>query len=193
MSALDAREIEEPYRATLKADAIPIRKSLGDAIFFRSQIAVRNRVFGEQLTREIPTGEKHRRLPEASREAIVRQIEEIVRQKFPSLPASHGERLLAGYVTKFRTAVVEGLRQLRDQFAARRGDCLAPFETNKQILASAQELHEQANVVAAELDEIAGSPVVDGEPPVNREPAGQEPAGQQPAGDPPKPVQLAHV
>ena len=193
MSALDAREIEEPYRATLKADAIPIRKSLGDAIFFRSQIAVRNRVFGEQLTREIPTGEKHRRLPEASREAIVRQIEEIVRQKFPSLPASHGERLLAGYITKFRTAVVEGLRQLRDQFAARRGDCLAPFETNKQILASAQELHEQANVVAAELDEIAGSPVVDGEPPVNREPAGQEPAGQQPAGDPPKPVQLAHV
>jgi hypothetical protein len=99
------------------------------------------------------------------------------------LPASYGERLLTGYVAKFRTAVVEGLRQLRDQFAASRGDYLAPFETNKQILVSAQELHEQANIVAAALDEIAGSPDIECEKLVD----------QQSAEDPPKSVDLAHV
>jgi hypothetical protein len=90
-------------------------------------------------------------------------MEEIVRQKFPTLPAGYRERLLTAYVTKFRTAVVEGLRQLRDQFTRGRCECLAPFETNKQILASAQELHEQATNVAAALDHIAGTPVTDPE------------------------------
>jgi hypothetical protein len=163
VSELEAVDTEEPYRATIKADAIPVRKSLGDSILFRSPIAVRNRVFGEQLNREIASGEKQKRLPEASREAILRQIDEIVRQKFPALPASHTERLLAAYATKFRTAVEEGLRQLRDQFACGRSECLAPFETNKQILASAQELHERATSVAAALEQIAGSLATDSE------------------------------
>jgi len=163
LSALDANEIEQPYRATIKADAIPIRRLLADTIFMRSQIAVKNRLFGEQLDQEIPSAVKQQRLPEASREVIVRQMEEAVRQKFPSLPTSYSERLLAAYVTKFRTAVLEGLRQLRDQFVRGRNDCFAPFETNKQILASAQNLHEQATSVAAALDQIAGSPAAEPE------------------------------
>ena len=160
-STLDATEIEEPYRAAIKADAIPVRKSWTDVLFFRSQMAVRNRVFGEQLDREIASAAKLKRLPEPSREVILRQMEEIVRQKFPSLPAGYSERLLTGYVTKFKTAVLESLRQLRDQFSHGRSACLIPFETNKQILASAQELHERATSVAAALDQIAGSPVAD--------------------------------
>jgi energy-coupling factor transporter ATP-binding protein EcfA2 len=164
ISSLDADEVEEPYRATITADAIPVRKSLLDAIFFRSRVAVRNRLFGEQLNREIASGAKQKRLPETSREAILGQMEEIVRQKFPALPASYCERLLTAYVTKFQTAVQEGLRQLRDQFARDRSDCLIPFETNKQILASAQELHEQATSVACALDQIAGAFNTDPEP-----------------------------
>jgi energy-coupling factor transporter ATP-binding protein EcfA2 len=178
VSALDANEIEEPYHAIFKAEAIPVRKSLGDTIFFRSQAVVRNRVFGEQLNREIASGAKQQRLPEASREAIVRQIEEIVRQKFPALPTGYRERLLTDYITKFRTAVREGLRQLREQFVSSRTDCLAPFETNKQILASAQELHEQATSVAAALEHIARGPTADGEPA---------------ADSPPEPAHLAEV
>ena len=161
LSALDAKETEEPYRATIKPDAIPVRKLMGDAIFFRSQEAVRNRVFGEQLNQEIPSGAKQQRLAEASREAISRQLDEIVRQKIPALPTSFSERLLTAYIAKFRTGVLEGLRQLRDQFARGRSESLAPFETNKQILASAQHLHEQATSVAGALDHLAGVAAVE--------------------------------
>jgi hypothetical protein len=77
------------------------------------------------------------------------------------LPASYSGRLLAAYVAKFRAAVLESLRQLREQFVRARTDCLEPFETNKRILASAQELHERATSVAAALDQIAGSPAGD--------------------------------
>jgi energy-coupling factor transporter ATP-binding protein EcfA2 len=164
ISALGASEIEAPYRASIKADAIPVRKSLGDSIFFRSEAAVRSRLFGEQLDQKMTAAEKQQRLAEASREVILRQMEEIVRQKLPSLPVSYSERLMADYVAKFRAAVSESLRELRDHFGCGHSGCLVPFEVNKQILASAQELHEQATSVAAALDHIAGLPATAPEP-----------------------------
>jgi energy-coupling factor transporter ATP-binding protein EcfA2 len=164
ISALGASEIEAPYRASIKADAIPVRKSLGDSIFFRSEVAVRSRLFGEQLDQKMTAAEKQQRLAEASREVILRQMEEIVRQKLPSLPVSYSERLMADYVAKFRAAVSESLRELRDHFGCGHSGCLVPFEVNKQILASAQELHEQATSVAAALDHIAGLPATAPEP-----------------------------
>jgi len=164
LSALHASEIETPYHGSIKADAIPVKKSMGDSIFFRSEAAVRQRLFGEQLAQKIPSAEKQKRLAEASREVILRQMEEIVRQKFPSLPVAHSERLMADYVAKFRTAVLESLRELRDHIDRDRSGCFVPFEVNKQILASAQELHERATSVAAALDQIAGIPVSAADP-----------------------------
>jgi energy-coupling factor transporter ATP-binding protein EcfA2 len=178
ISALGASEIEAPYRASIKADAIPVRKSLGDSIFFRSEVAVRSRLFGEQLDQKMTAAEKQQRLAEASREVILRQMEEIVRQKLPSLPVSYSERLMADYVAKFRAAVSESLRELRDHFGCGHSGCLVPFEVNKQILASAQELHEQATSVAAALDHIAGLPATAPEPAADGSP---------------EPVQLAQV
>ena len=196
LPALDAREATEPYRTTIDAAEVPVRKWFADWIFFRSQASVRRRVLGEQGTQEITPEEKQTRLTEPSREALLQLADEAVKAKFPSLPGKFADRLIDSYVTAFRGAAVDGIRRLREQLLAERAERQNPFSANSNILDAVQQLDEEAERIANELQRIEGeesallgsasaaAPVTNGAEPLASEPrpeGASEPSPEVPA------------
>ena len=153
--ALDEPETVAAYAAAIPQEQVPVRKSFADWLLFRSAASVRRKFFGEQSEREIEPALKAKRLGETSREALLGTIDSAVNEKFPLLPGRFSERLLAGYIAKFRESVIAGLNELRANLEKQRADLLAPFEANARILASLATLDETAVTVGAELNKIA--------------------------------------
>ncbi|MEO7318322.1 MAG: GTPase domain-containing protein [Chthoniobacteraceae bacterium] len=154
-AALDEREATEPYATAVKLDQVPVKKTFGDWILFRSAASVRRRLFGENLESEIAPEMKAKRLMETSREALSGAIDEAVNGKFPLLPGRFSEKLLASYITKFRDGVVLGLEDLRTSLEKQRTNLQRPFDANIRILASLSALDETSAAVSEELNKIA--------------------------------------
>lgn len=152
---LQETEPTAPYTATIDAEQIPVKKSFGDWILFRSLTSVRRRVFGEQLDLEIPAEVKQKRLPDTSREALVKIIEQIVKDRFPALPTKYSDRLFNAYREHFFTEVKGGLQRLRDSVENERSARRAPFDSNARILSAVNELSEEASQVISSLNELA--------------------------------------
>ena len=152
---LDEPEAAEAYTTAVKVGAVPVRKSFGDWIFFRSAASVRRRLFGEDLQNEIEPAVKAKRLADGGREALSATIDEAVRGKFPLLPCRFSERLLANYITKFRDGVALGLGDLRASMEKQRADLQTPLEASIRILASLGVLDETAASVSEGLNKIA--------------------------------------
>jgi len=132
-----------------------VRKTFADWLLFRSVATVRRRLFGEDLKQEVAREMKAKRLPSSSRDALDGIIVRTVQEKFPSLPAKYSERLLAGYVAKFRDATIEGLRAVRTKLDEDRAALQAPFESHSRILVSFATLQEQVAKVADDLNLLA--------------------------------------
>ena len=154
-AALDEPEASDSYTTTLKHEQVPVRKSFGDWILFRSAASVRRKFFGEQSERGIEPEMKAKRLAEPCREALLGAIGETVQAKFPLLPGRFSERLLAGYVTKFCDGVALGLGELRAKLEQQRVDLQTPFAANIRILESLQVLDETCAGVADDIGKIA--------------------------------------
>ena len=114
-------------------------------MLFRSAPTVRRRLLGDDLSVEIEPEIKEKRLGEATKEAFFQMIDDAVRERFPSQPGKFAERLLTGYVTKFRDEVVNSLREQRAQLELQRAERQAPFDANTQVLAAMHALNEQAS------------------------------------------------
>src|SRR5947208_17744 len=123
---------------------VPVRKSFADWLLFRRAATVRRRLFGAQLTQEIASEMKKKRLPETTKAAFLGMIESTVKQRFPLLPAKFSDILAADYVAKFRSEVLDRLLQQRDQLVKAHAELQAPFDVNASILASMRELDGQA-------------------------------------------------
>ena len=143
------------YATAIKHEQVPVRKSFADWLLFRSAASVRRKFFGEQSEQELDPALKAKRLGEASREALRGVIDSTVQEKFPLLPGRFSERLVAGYVTKFREGVTRGLKELRATLEQQRTGLQTPFEANTRILASLATLDETAVAVGDELNKIA--------------------------------------
>ena len=154
-AALDSPEPVAAYATVMKPEQIPVRKTFADWLLFRSAASVRQRLFGENAEREIDPVAKAKRLGDTSREALSATIDDAVKQKFPLLPCRFSERLLDGYITKFRDGVALGLDDLRNVLAKKRTDLQRPLEAGARILASLAVLDETAVVVSDELNKIA--------------------------------------
>ena len=154
-AALDEPEAAESYAMALKHEQVPVRKTFGDWMLFRSAASVRRKLFGGESEREIDPAVKAKRLAEPCREALLGAIDETVQAKFPLLPGRFSERLLAGYATKFRDGVALGLGELREKLEQQRVDLQTPFAANIRILESLQVLDETCADVAAEINKIA--------------------------------------
>ncbi|MDQ3623488.1 MAG: dynamin family protein [Verrucomicrobiota bacterium] len=152
---LNAEEDFELYPMTINEQEVPVRKSLADWLLFRKVTTVRRRLFGEQLSEQIAPEMKGKRLPESSREAFHKMIDAAVIERFPSFPAKFADTLLTGYVTKFRTDVLNRLRQQREELLEQRADRQEPFDANASVLASMQELNDLATEIAGDLNTLA--------------------------------------
>lgn len=153
--ALDADGNTAAYAGGLKEEDVPVRKSFVDWLLFRSQATVRRRLFGEDLAQPIEPEIKLTRLPDTTRDALRQIIDKTVADKFPAAPASYSETLLNDYVARFRSEVLTGLRQLREQLVKRRSDRQTPFEINAKILAALGDLDAKAIAVGSELSILA--------------------------------------
>jgi hypothetical protein len=152
LPALDEEDSLEAYHFTIKPEDLPVRKKFADWLLFRSAATVRRRLFGEDLMQEVPPEVKAKRLPAASREALYDIHRQVVQEKFPLLPAKFSERLLAGYVAKFRETTLDDLRELRRLLSEEREGLQAPFETHSRILISFANLQEQVVKVTDDLN-----------------------------------------
>ena len=154
-AVLDEPEAADAYATAVKHELVPVKKSFGDWIFFRSAASVRRRLFGENLEHEITPEVKAKRLADGSRAALSGAIDEAVNGKFPLLPGRFSEKLLANYITKFRDGMVLGLGDLRTSLEKQRADLQRPFEASARILASLSTLDETSAAVSEELNKIA--------------------------------------
>ncbi len=153
--ALDEPEATAAYTIAVKQENVPVKKSFGDWLLFRSAASVRRRVLGEDSEKEIEPEVKAKRLSDGGREALAGMIEETVSRKFPMLPGRFSERLLGNYVTKFRDAVALGLGELRARLEQERADLQQPFDAYARVLASFSALDETAATVSDDLNKIA--------------------------------------
>jgi len=150
-STLDTTEPTDHYRAALKSDDLPVKKSFGDWILFRGLGTVRRRLFGEALDQPITPEQKQKRLPEHSRAALERQLQDTVKEKFPTLPAKYSDILAAAYVAKFRTTTLEHLRKQKGFFGTAHAASQAPYNTISAILEAMKALDEQSSKTVADI------------------------------------------
>ena len=130
-------------------------KSIGDWLLFRKLAAVRRRLFGDDLSNELSSETKRKRLTEPSRAALEQAIGNAIKSQFSTLPAKYGQGLLADYVGKFRTNVLVGLQKRRSELEAERAGHRTPFEVNAKLLESLREMREQTTLIARELESLA--------------------------------------
>lgn len=152
---LDRREVTEPYLLKFGPNDVPVRKSFADWLLFRGAATVRHRLFGEDLKQEIAPEIKTKRLPQHSREVLEKTIDTVAKEKFATLPGKYSEELLNAYIAKFRTDLLENLRQHREQLTRERAARKAPYESNAAALAALDELSQQTAKVAGDIRELA--------------------------------------
>ncbi len=93
--------IEEQILGLDPAD-VPVRKGFWDWILFRGQGAVRRRLFGpsQRPAQRIPRSAKQRRLGEAGREAMERQLEESLEALLPEILDRLAGRIYSDYASQ---------------------------------------------------------------------------------------------
>ncbi len=155
LSKLDAKDDPEAYLTAINAEAIPVRKSLGDWLLFRKIAKVRRRLFGDGALAPIAPALKLKRLPELSRDVFLRMIDDAIRNKIPSLPAKYSERLLQDYVECFRQELLEALRRQRQHLVRERADRQIPYNVNTQIMKVLESLYADSQAVATALKPMA--------------------------------------
>jgi signal recognition particle receptor subunit beta len=144
-----------PYKMTLDAEAIPVRKAFLDWLFFRGRATVRERLFGKEGSREITPIEKEKRLREESRAEFERQGEAAVRDRFPARPVAFATNLAFNHCSATAENIRAELRALRHMLAAERDARQTPFEMQAKILSAADDLHHQAGRAAQEIEVLA--------------------------------------
>lgn len=145
---------EDPaaYAMTLQTDALPVKKTFLDWLLFRSRADVRNRLFGADGRREISPIEKENRLRSDSRAEFERQWEAAIRERFPARPVAFATKLADNYVTGAAENIRAGLRALRATLSSQRAARQTPYEIQAAILQAADELQQQAGLVAKDIE-----------------------------------------
>jgi hypothetical protein len=144
-----------PYGAAIPADAVPVRKTLGDWLLFRSMASVRRRIFGEDMASPIEPEVKAKRLADESRTTLEELMDKARTDLFPQSPKSYSDRLLAGYVTKFVQEMQGTLKQRQAELEEERRLLQAPFEANVRILTALDTLRDAASEAINGLEKLA--------------------------------------
>lgn len=154
-STLTMEEDVTPYKTTISAEALPVRKTFVDWILFRGQAKVRRRLFGDDQTRPITPEEKGKRLGEESKAAFESHIEDTIRARFPALPAKYSDAVAERYNRQLTAEISNALVALADQLRSEHSARQAPFEINAQIIAAAVELSGETARTASALDQLS--------------------------------------
>ncbi len=144
-----------PYSTSISGDNVPVRKTFGDWLLFRSMASVRRRVFGEDLAQEIPAEVKAKRLADGGRAALDELVEKARTNLFPKLPQEFSDRLFNGYVGKFTKELHAALKRRKAELEEERAQLQAPFEANAQILSALDTMRDTAAEAINSLERLA--------------------------------------
>jgi hypothetical protein len=144
-----------PYGAAIPADAVPVKKSLGDWLLFRSMATVRKRTFGEDMALAIEPEVKAKRLGSESRTVLEELMDKARTDLFPKSPQSYSDRLVSGYTAKYVQEMQSALKERRAELEAERQILLAPFEANVRILEALDKLRDAAADAISGLERLA--------------------------------------
>lgn len=135
----------------VSSEKIPVKKSFWDWILFRSQSAVRRRIFGpsESPDRPIPEGTKKKRLAEPAREALKDIVDTHLKKLFPDLPREYSDHLLAEYTRQFAATVREKVDAIKGELNSKLPDLENRLEANKRV----KKLLDRIDAVASEVNE----------------------------------------
>ncbi len=156
-TGLDSSADATPYAFTLAAETLPVRKTFADWILFRRAKTVRRRLFGEQLTAEIAPEQKTNRITDTTREALAKNLDEILAARLPLAPAKHAEGLATAYVEKFTAEIHTGLEALHARLTTDRAAKQAPSEANNRIFTALEALTHRTAETDTALDGLISS------------------------------------
>ena len=126
------------FRVGVAADDVPVTRTLGDLLLFRSRNRVRQELFGEDGSGTIDPDVKERRLGGAGVRTLREKLRETVRQEMPELLSAYADELVDEHVK----AAVEALRSEVEQLDARLRDSIAATETTLELRQQAQGVLE---------------------------------------------------
>jgi signal recognition particle receptor subunit beta len=144
-----------PFVTSISGENVPVRKTLGDWLLFRSLASVRRRTFGEDLSQAIAPEVKSKRLADGGRAALDELAEKARTDLFPKLPQEFSDKLFNGYVAKYVQELQATLKRRKAELEAERAELQAPFEANAQILTALDTMRDTAAEAINSLERLA--------------------------------------
>jgi len=143
------------YVASISGEDVPVRKTFGDWLLFRSMASIRRRTFGEDLAQAIAPEVKAKRLSDAGRTALDELAEKTKTALFPKLPQEFSDKLFNGYVAKYVQELQATLKRRKAELEAERAELQAPFDANAQILTALDTMRDTAAEAINSLERLA--------------------------------------
>ncbi len=140
----------------ISSEKIPVKKGFWDWILFRSQSAVRRRMFGptEEPDQPIPEGIKKKRLGDTSREALNSILDTHLQKLFPDLPREYSDQLLAEYVKRFNEKVREEVDAIKGELSSNLPELEQRLNANKEIQVLLERLKDISIEVRESIDQL---------------------------------------
>jgi hypothetical protein len=145
------------WRIDIRADDLPIQRTLWDLVLFRGESTVRTRILGptERPDSPIPAAIKQSRLHNEGREWIGREIEQHVNRLFPAAIEDPAGRLVDRYaaavredVEKSLSAAKSGLSDERSAIDGQIENCRSAVSLLERLAGAVSVLHDSVGKLA---------------------------------------------
>jgi len=146
--APDAAARGANLRMVVDPDEMPVKRTLGDFLLFRSGSRVRQEVFGDDGNRSVSASVKHKRLREASLDKLRTTAHDIVAHEIPALQRRRAEEMVDAHIKSCTRALQQNISQLN----ARLQEKITPMESKLQTCQQAQTIFERIKTSSARFD-----------------------------------------
>ena len=130
---------------TIEDHRIPVRKSIWDWLFLRSQSSVRRKLFGspDQLDQKISPEAKLKKLGPDGRQALNDVIQQYVDNHFPQIPTICAKQIVNRYIEDFSTRLQKRLENTRSDLENEITDIQAKVEESETVRKSLDKLEDK--------------------------------------------------
>ena len=146
--APDTAKDAASLRMTVDPADVPVKRTLGDFLLFRSRAQVRQEVFGDDGNRSVSATVKRKRLGEASLKKLRTAARDIVAHEIPALQRRLAEEMVDAHVK----ACTQTLQQHISQSNARLQERITPMESKLRTCQQAQAIFERIKSSSARFE-----------------------------------------
>ncbi|MCB9915929.1 MAG: dynamin family protein [Planctomycetes bacterium] len=141
----------------LPLDEIPVKKSLLDWLFFRSQARVRRRMFGapESPSLRVPREHKQKRLGEPARRVMQALLGDFQQSRIPALLDALTLRIYEDYADAVTAALAQRFERRAKELGAERARLDGLLREDRKVLNRLEELAVTAGSTRLAIEELA--------------------------------------